>query len=398
MSKNFLCVGLSVLLLTTGCTGDNGTLSNRLISLGEIRAEAENMLEFDKKYENLSLSETEIYIPSADRIKNLSLFPVHLSPEERETFLLDTAVWFGGEERDINNIIYIPYDGDDLSYSEVRDDPDRGDNYFVYYKDDDLNLGINILGQYIYGIKKETAKIAGKEGTWFIDNQEHTKGEYDIRKEIPDTDISLQDGVQSLAEIVENMIYVLSEKTFFQIDGLSLCPNKAAIYPVGENEGVNIRFGYEYEGVGIDCHTYGRNVETDKYEGIQARLTFDASAVWKNGIDEFYGAHLYFVKISEESHDKFIGLDDFLGMMSEKLTGNTEFAVESVELIYGLRNVYPDDRDTAPDEEKFNIPPSELKAYPMWVAYLPRTSFNSAPKALLTVDAITGEMNIYDTY
>lgn len=398
MSKKFLCVGLSVLLLTTGCTRDNSTLSNRLISLKEIRTEAENMLELDQKYENLSLSETKINIPTTEQIKNFSLFPVPLSPEERETFLLDTVRWFGGEERDINNIIYLPYDGDDLSYSQVRDDPDRGSNYFVCYKDDDLNLGINIPGQYIYGIRNETAKIAGKEGTWFIDNQEHAKGEYDIRKEIPDTDISLRDGVQSLAEIVENMICVLSEKPFFQIDGLSLCPSKAAIYPVGENEGVNVRFCYEYEGVEIDYHTYGRNMETDKYEGIRAHLTFDASTVWKNGIDEFYGAHLYFLKTAEETHYKFIGLDDFLGMLSEKLTGNTEFVVESVELIYGLRNVYPDERDTASDEEKFNIPPSELKAYPMWVAYLPRTSFNSAPKALLTVDAITGEMNIYNTF
>ncbi|MBD5104315.1 MAG: hypothetical protein HDT47_05580 [Ruminococcaceae bacterium] len=150
MSKKFLCIGLSVLLLTTGCTGDNSTLSNRLISLDEIRAEAENMLELNQKYKNLSLFETEINIPTTEQIKNFSLFPVSLSPEERETFLLDTVRWFGGKERDINNIIYLPYDGDDLSYSQVRDDPDRGSNYFVCYKDDDLNLGINIPRQYIY--------------------------------------------------------------------------------------------------------------------------------------------------------------------------------------------------------------------------------------------------------
>lgn len=138
MSKKFLCIGLSVLLLTTGCIGDNSTLSNRLISLDEIRAEAENMLELNQKHKNLSLFETEINIPTTEQIKNFSLFPVSLSPEERETFLLDIVRWFGGEERDINNIIYLPYDGDDLSYSQVRDDPDRGSNYFVCYKDGDL--------------------------------------------------------------------------------------------------------------------------------------------------------------------------------------------------------------------------------------------------------------------
>lgn len=398
-SKKYICLELAFLLLAAGCSEETNLNSNELISLEEIRTESVNINDLDQKYENLDLSKTSVYIPDCDQINDFSIFPVSVSPEEREAFLLETAKWFGGEEPDINNIIYRSYDGEDASYQEVKDDPDRGQQYFVYYKNDDLDLGINIPGQYIYALKKETAKTAGKEeaSSWFIDNQETNLGEYDLREEIPHIDISLQDAVQPLAEIVENMVSVLNEKTFFKIDGLTLCPNKAAVYRVGEKEGVNVSFRYKYKNVPIDYHSYASNIETGEFDGYHGNLACDASAVLKNGIDEFYGAHLYFTGSAKEPCDKFIGFDDFLGMVSEKLTGNSTFVVESAELLYGVKNIYPKGWDSLPKEEKFNIPPIELKAYPMWVAYLPRTNFTSNPRVLLTVDAVTGEMALYQT-
>lgn len=383
-------------LILTGCSSGSGTdAPKEKLTLEEIRSEAEKISEIVQKYENLDLSSTEFYIPKSDKMNGFSLLPIPLSPEEREANLLDTAEWFSGEKPDENNIIYRPYDGDDLYYSEIKDDPDRDENYFVYYKNDSIDIGINIPGNYIYSRKKAVAEIAGREGSYFIDNQEYPKEEYNFLGGIPDADIELQDGVQTLKEIVENMTTVLSGKPFYKIEGLTLCPKDAMIYGVGEKLGVNISFLYEYRGIRLDYHNYGKNIETDKYEGIQTSLTCEASAVWKNGIDELYGAHMFFLSSDGESYDKFIGLDDFLGMMSEKLTGNSKFIIESAELMYGLRNIFPDEYYTAADEERFNIAPVELTAYPLWVGYIPNTGIASAPRMTVVVDAVTGEMNIY---
>ena len=145
-SKKYICLGLAFLLLAAGCSEETNLSSYELISLEEIRTESLNLNDLDQKYENLDLSKTSVYIPDCDQMNDFSIFPVSVSPEEREAFLLETAKWFGGEEPNINNIIYRSYDGEDASYQEVKDDPDRGQQYFVYYKNDDLDLGINIPG------------------------------------------------------------------------------------------------------------------------------------------------------------------------------------------------------------------------------------------------------------
>ena len=391
---------LSFIMLTalSGCGQDTDLQrSDELLTLGEIRAQADDISAIDEKYQNIDMSEAGIYIPNADKISNFSLIPHSLNADEREKLLLDAAELFGEAQPDKNNIVYQNELSEYFPYSEVKGDPSRDDYYFVKYLTDEIELGINIGGNYLYARKLDIAEIAAWENNDYWLDRGTLKEVYDLRSEIPDMAVSLQDGEQSLSQIVNNLTQSIQGRTpYYQNEKLKLCPFDAQIYALGEKAGVNVSFYYEYEGIPIDNYFrgYGFNIQTDEYDSMRDKLFFEASTVWTASVDEIYGAHMYDVEPSEESNDKFIGLDSFIKLMSEKLTGNSKFTVESVELSYGLTGIYPDEFYADEDAKIWEYQPVKLAAEPVWIAYIPNTGMAETPRMRIVVNAVTGEMEI----
>ena len=383
------------LVLLAACEqGGDAQRSDKYLSLEEIRAETETLPDFDTKYQNLDLSETSVYIPDVDAINNFSLFPVYPNADEREALLLEAAQKFGREDADENNIIYQSFTSEYFPYSEVKGDPDRDDYYFIKYQTDNLDLGINIGGNYLYARRTEIAEIAEWENSDYWIEYGKLKNTYDLRKEIPDISVTLQDGEQSLAEIVENMMGTLPNgMPYYTNDDLKLRPFEANVYALGDGSGVDVSFYYEYEGVPLDHGRYMSNLETDEVS-MRRGLYPEASAAWNDSVDELYGAYIYKAVPSGESNDKFISLGDFIAILSEKLTGNTRFNVESIELSYGLTGIYPDEFYSTEGAMLGDYMPVELVAEPVWIGYIPQTGIADTPHIRVVVNAVTGDIEV----
>lgn len=399
MRKRILAFVSAAVLFTTltACGNMEKSVSNSPKTLNEIRAEAEKQIELDARYENLDLSQTVFFVPNVDKINNFSLVPVALSVEEREAKLLEVAEIIGGEKTDIKNIVYTTLELEQIPYSTAKNDTKRGEYYFVKYLTDELDAGINIGGNYIYARKKEIARIAGGENEdYWVDRTGNPAKTYNLRKSMPEATVSLLNGEQKISEIAELMTNRLSEMPFFRIDGLNLCADEAQIYSLGEKSAVNISFFYEYKGVPIDNYFrgYGMNIETGVYDSLRTSLKCEASAAWTNSIDELYGAHLYTVEETQTSSDRFIGLETFLAMISDKLTGNSKFKVDSVEFVYGVERVLPEGFYKTPDAKPFEYTPIRFDAKPVWIAYIAKSGIAETPHIRIVMDAVSGELEL----
>lgn len=392
------------MLLTVGCNNepDISAQKNSLKSLAEIRLETNKISDLDEKFENLNLSKTYFYVPEVDEIPGFSIV-YDISTLEREKLLLDTAEWFGNEAADENNMIYRPFDGDDIPFSECKNNPDRGNNYFMYYKNESIDLGINIGGNYIYAANSEADKFPSRNEITphFIDtNQDYPNEEYNLLAgEGTDISVEVQNGEEKIADAVEFMKTRL-ENSPLNINELKLIPNRARTYKVGDRLGINIVYSYEYNGVLLDYHTYGKDLidGDNKNDNRKANMKFDASMVWVNSFDQLYGVEICKVKPTEKSDKSFVSLESFLTSISEKLTGRSIFTIDSVELLYGLDRIFPEEYYTlSTPEETFGINPLRLDAHPMWVAYLSGTGISNAPQMCISADAVTGELQMHSS-
>lgn len=406
MLKKTICPILitTSMLFAAGCgnEADNSAKRDDLKPLAEIRAETKKISELDERFENLDLSKTYFYVPEVDEISGFSLV-YDISTSEREKLLLDTAEWFENEAADENNMIYRPVEGEDIPFSECKNDPDRGENYFLYYKNESVNLGINIGGNYIYAANNEVDKFPSRiESTPrpITGNQNSPTKEYKLLEgEGTDISVEVQDGEVKITDAVEFMKTKL-ENSPLNINELKLVPNCAGTYKVGEKFGINVVYSYEYNGVLLDYHTYAKDLldENKKYDPGKAHAYFDASMVWVNSLDQLYGAVICSVNPTEKIDKSFVPLEDFLAAASEKLTGRSSFTIDSVELVYGLDRIFPEEYYTASTpEEKFGINPLRLDARPMWVAYLSSTGIANAPQICVSMDAVTGELQMHSS-
>ena len=149
----------------------------------------------------------------------------------------------------------------------------------------------------------------------------------------------------------------------------------------------------------LDHHFYSTDLETDEYDFIKYHMTESVSMARNNRIDQLYSSQLGTFRPTEDSFDNFISLEDFLIMMSEKLTGRgNKFKVDSVELLYGLDRIYTEGFDAMTKDEKIASPPLGMKSHPMWVAYIPQTGIHEAELICVSADAITGELKLHSAH
>lgn len=402
MSKKTICYALALsALFLSGCgnsAADSGSAGFEMKSLAEIRAEKESISALDDKFANLDLSETFIYVPAVDKIDGFSVV-YDVSVDDKEKYLLDTAEWMTGEAPDENNIIYRNFDFEDIPYSECKDDPEKDKKYyFVYYKTDKTDVGINIGGSYIYAANKAVDEFPSRiESTpRFIDqNQDSPSKEFDmLAGENAAELVEVQDGEISVSEAARRMQTIFESTSMYNSE-LKLLPNKGRLYKVGDKYGINVIYSYEYNGVLLDYHYYGKDIETDKWAYERSGADFDASMVWKGQLDQLYGGDLVNIEPSGESCDEFISMEEFLSAASEKLTGNSKFTLDTVELLNGLNRVYPEEFYTASDAEKPSIHWLREDSHPIWVAYISQSGIAETPQMCAVMDAVTGEFKVY---
>ncbi|MDE6732955.1 MAG: hypothetical protein K2J77_08775, partial [Oscillospiraceae bacterium] len=349
-------------------------------------------------------SKTYFYVPDVDKIENFSIL-FGMPIEDKEKLLLETADWVMPGVSNENDILYFSYDSEDnrvyTPYSDCKDDLQRGDNLGLFCRNDKLDVSINIPGNWLYATNNAVDDLVStSKGTpRFIDNQDpaeeydHLAGDTlnDVRVELQDGDMLVSDAIEFLQSNFEN--------SPLNVDRLKLVPRKTGVYNVGEKYGVWTDFLQEYNGVLLDYHIYGLDLETEDFERKKDRAYIGMAMVWKNQTDQLYGANMITeVKPSGDSFEKFVSLESFISTMSEKLTGRSQFAIDTVELLYEVDNILPDNYSELSEEEKAMLRHTGLFCHPMWVAYLSNSRITDSPQMCVTADAVTGEFNLYSSF
>ena len=359
-----------------GCSSEPKEKPYSTAPLSEIREQAASLPEFA----NLNLSETAIYIPAVDNVRRLSFLPEELSAAQREEKLLNAADLFSGDKAETSDIEYLTKTGETVSYSEISGD-DKNGCYFVKYKGNGCDLGINIGGNYLYARKSEIPKIAEVDTDDYWIEFGLRRETYNLRKEIPDVNVELADGAESISDIVRNMLDTLQrDMPYFASEQLTLKPNTAEIYKVGDKNGINIGFYYEYDGVPIDSYFRGSYMNlSDDGRNTRTSISCEASSVWVNSVDELYSARNYVIEPSSEVFGSFIDLNSALEIVSEKLTAASVFKVEYIEFAYGLNRIMPDDFYKTPDAKVYEYEPVKIEAKPVWIVNIPAAGIAEAP-------------------
>ncbi len=374
-----------------GCSSEPKEKPYSTAPLSEIREQAASLPEFA----NLNLSETAIYIPAVDNVRRLSFLPEELSAAQREEKLLNAADLFSGDKAETSDIEYLTKTGETVSYSEISGD-DKNGCYFVKYKGNGCDLGINIGGNYLYARKSEIPKIAEVDTDDYWIEFGLRRETYNLRKEIPDVNVELADGAESISDIVRNMLDTLQrDMPYFASEQLTLKPNTAEIYKVGDKNGINIGFYYEYDGVPIDSYFRGSYMNlSDDGRNTRTSISCEASSVWVNSVDELYSARNYVIEPSSEVFGSFIDLNSALEIVSEKLTAASVFKVEYIEFAYGLNRIMPDDFYKTPDAKVYEYEPVKIEAKPVWIVNIPAAGIAETPYLRIIVDAVSGEIEI----
>ncbi len=392
----------AALLLLGGCA-KNEPAGSEMKTLAEIREEKKNVQKIAEKYDNLDLSNTYIYVPEVDKIENFSI--VFGAPiEAKEKLLLETANWVIPGSSDENDILYFSYDSENnrvyTPYPDCKNDSRRGDNYGLFCRNDKLDVSINIPGNWLYTANNAVDDLVStSKGTpRFIDNQDPAEEYNHLAGNIADARVELQDGEIIVSDAV-NFLQSNFENSPLNVDELKLVPRKTGVYNVGEKYGVWTDFLQEYNGVLLDYHIYGNNLETGIDEEEKVRIMIGMATVWKNQTDQLYGAHIITeVKPSGDSFEKFVSLESFISTVSEKLTGRSKFVIDTVELLYEVDNILPDNYWELPSEERAMLPHTGRFCHPMWVAYISQSGIADTPQMCVTMDAITEEVNLNQSF
>lgn len=371
-------------------------LENSFASLEKIREQAQNIAEYSTQYQNLSLDEASVYVPTVDEVSCFCFSPITLSAEEREALLLEATELFSGNRALAENMEYLTTDSKTIPYTEMGSQTDKNDCYFVKYKNTDYDLGINIGGNYLYARSLAICDIVGRnDKNYWIEFGNLTK-KFNLRNEMPDEIIQVANGTENVADTVDNMLHCLqNEMPYFKSSFLTLRPNTAQIYKVGENKGINVDFYYEYKGVPIDSYfrgSYG-NLNDDS-RCTRTAISCEASSVWVDSIDELYSAPNYSLEENGVTENQFLDFSSVLSTVSEKLTNESVFKIESIEFAYGLNRILPEEFYENPEAKAFEYMPIRIEAKPVWIVDIPSTRIAETPYLRIVIDAVSGEAEV----
>lgn len=385
--------------LLAGCAR-NEPSGSEMKSLAEIRAEKENISELTEKFGNLDLSDAEIYVPDVDALGGFTI-SADLTVEEYREALYKAANAIVGQdpvEAEMRSLHFESFEF--RPYTEIKDELNRTDYLGIQWKSPKITLGVEFRGSlYLMYLDFDNAPIS-KIGNYEDLFSQEAIATYDLRAgELADDVYTLQGGEISVNDAVEQMCAQYREMPFY-ISELDVVPSFARVCELGDRHAISAYCFYEYNGVRLDHHSYSSDLELPKdaehYDHIRNNLTLRMSMARSTQIDQLSYAPIGKLAPTDESYGELVSLESFLSAMSEKLTGNSRFKIDSVELLYGIDRIYPDGFDDLPWEKKSVTCPLGTKSRPLWVAYISHTGIQDAKHICVREDALTGEMKLYD--
>lgn len=395
MLKKAICLTLAAaLLLLAGCAS-NAPSGSKMKTLAEIRDEKENVQKIAEKYNNLDLSNTRFYVPDVDKLGGFTV-DLSASVEEKNQVLFDAVERIVGETPNDSELrCWNTPTFDWMPYSEAKNLPDKSALRSLQYRSDKVTMTVEYWGCISYDfIDYENVPITDMGNYDYLFYEPLIK-KYDLLAGDPADDVyELQGGEISVKDAVGLMQSELEASPFCMI-GPQLVPTRASVHKLGEKYAIDAVFYYKYNDVLLDHHDYAINLETDEHDYFKDKITVDIAMARNNQIDQLSFARLGEFKSTDESYDRFISLESFLSMMSEKLTGNSKFTIDSVELLYGVERIYPEGYEAMTMEEKSGIDPLGFKSRPIWVAYIPHSGIQQAEQMCVRADAITGELGLF---
>ncbi len=402
--KKCACLTLAcALLLLSGCAKNEPAGSDTAMkTLAEIRAEKENISELAEKFGNLDLSDAEIYVPDVDALGGFTI-NVDLPVEEYREALYKAANAVVGQDPveaemrslHIESVEFRPY-------TEIKDEFNTADYLDLQWKSPKIAMGVEFWGVlYLMFLDFDNVPIS-KIGNYKDLISLDAIATYDLLSGEPAGDVyTLQGGEISVNDAVEQMCAQYRAMPFY-ISELDVVPSFARVCELGESgdrHAISAYCLYEYGGVRLDHHSYSIDLEfpidAEHYDYIRDDRTLRMSMARSTQIDQLSYAPIGKLAPTDESCGEFVSLESFLSAMSEKLTGNSKFKIDTVELLYGIDRVYPDGFDDLPQEKKSSTCPLGIKSRPLWVAYISHTGIQDAPTMCVWADALTGEMKLY---
>lgn len=388
----------AALLLLTGCA-KNEPAGSEMKTLAEIRAEKENISELAEKFGNLDLSGTEIYVPDVDALGGFTI-NVDLPVEEYREALYKAANAVVGQdpvEAEMRSWHLESYER--RPYTEIKDEFNTTDYLDLQWKSPKIAMSVEFWGVlYLMFLDFDNVPIS-KIGNYKDLISLDAIAKYDLLSGAPADDVyTLQGGEISVNDAVEQMCAQYRAMPFY-ISELDVVPSFVRVCELGDKHAISAYCLYEYGGVRLDHHSYSIDLEfpidAEHYDYIRDDRTLRMSMARSTQIDQLSYAPIGKLAPTDESYGEFVSLESFLSAMSEKLTGNSKFKIDTVELLYGIDRIYPEGFDDLPQEKKGVTRPLAMKSRPLWVAYISRTGIQDAPTMCVWADALTGEMKLY---
>lgn len=398
--KKIIAITAALLLISMAGCAKNEPSGSEMKTLAEIRAEKENISELAEKFGNLDLSGTEIYVPDVDALGGFTI-NVDLPVEEyRETLYKAANAVVGQDPVEAEMRCYHPESFDFRPYTEIKDELNKTDYLGIQWKSPKIGLGVEFWGAlYLQFFDFDNAPVSKIGNYEDLISHKAIATYYFQSGESADEVYTLQGGELSVNDAVEQMCAQYREMPFY-IGELDVVPSFARVCELGDRHAISTYCLYEYNGVRLDHHTYGNDLElprdAEHYDFIRDSWTLTMSMARSTQIDQLSYAPIGKLAPTDESYGELVSLESFLSAMSEKLTGNSKFKIDTVELLYGIDRVYPDRFDDLPLEKKSVTCPLATKSRPLWVAYISSTGIQDAKHICVWADALTGEMKLYD--
>ena len=385
---NRLILILFSCFMMVGC--NNKTNNQETISLDEVRLGINSAVKDikDGKYSNLSIGDINVKITESNSLKQLQLSTEYNYFTDSEKYIeeVPNIIKFLLQDDNINNdYIFDPNSGD--KYNDLVEKCKNKDfeNPMINYDDGEKYVSFGPTMNYIWMVKDNLKKKYGQNSEEFstlvssnfdIVKTYLVNENIDLKKEIyklVDGEYSVQDAIEFVENYYNNEFKYNNNKDFtidvYKVNVLSLDESTYAYQFLVRRE---------YKGIPFDTLENGAS-----HDDFGKRI-FDMGeclVAYKDSIESIVGVYPNDLINKEDNKvDKIISLSDAISNISEELTNETVFDIESIELLY-VESTLKETLD---------------KAVPTWKV----TAFNKTDNSTIYAycDVVTGEVSTLVVY
>lgn len=385
---NKLILILFSCFMMVGC--NNKTKNQETISLDEVRLGINSAVKDikDGKYSNLSIGDINVKITESNSLKQLQLSTEYNYFIDSEKYIeeVPNIIKFLLQDDNINNDYIFDPNSDD-KYNDLVEKCKNKDfeNPMINYDDGEKYVSFGPTMNYIWMVKDNLKKKYGQNSEEFstlvsskfdIVKTYLVNENIDLKKEIyklVDGEYSVQDAIEFVENYYNNEFKYNNNKDFtidvYKVKVLSLDESTYAYQFLVRRE---------YKGIPFDT------LENGASPNDFGNRVFDVGeclVAYKDSIESIVGVYPNDLINKEDNKvDKIISLSDAISNISEELTNETVFDIESIELLY-VESTLKETLD---------------KAVPTWKV----TAFNKTDNSTIYAycDVITGEVSTLVVY